>query len=123
VLIGGLGIGMVLNAVLLKDEVEHVTVIELEPDVIKLVGPHYEAKFGDRLTIIQADVMQWLPPKGTVFDLAYFDIWPDICTDNLKDITALKRRWVRRAKVRLFWVEGLLRYQAGREKRDSLRFR
>src|SRR5258708_655534 len=49
VLINGLGLGVYLQAVLNKPEVEHVTVIELSDDVLKLVAPHYQAKYGDRL--------------------------------------------------------------------------
>jgi len=41
VLINGLGIGMVLNAVLHMDCVQHVDVVEIDPDVVALVGPHY----------------------------------------------------------------------------------
>ncbi|MCV5648158.1 hypothetical protein OFN55_36090, partial [Escherichia coli] len=41
VLINGLGLGMVLHAILQKDDVTHVTVIEKEQDVINLVAASF----------------------------------------------------------------------------------
>ncbi|MDR8350775.1 hypothetical protein FPK35_22890, partial [Acinetobacter baumannii] len=60
VLINGLGLGMVLNAVLMKADVTHVTVIEKEQDVINLVA----ASFADdkRVEIICADAMTFVQP-------------------------------------------------------------
>jgi len=52
VLINGLGLGMVLSAILGK--VNHITVIEKSPDVIKLVRPSF---VDPRITIIEADAM------------------------------------------------------------------
>ena len=43
VLINGLGMGMLLEAVLAKPEVESVRVVEIDADVIALVGPHFAA--------------------------------------------------------------------------------
>lgn len=41
-LINGLGLGMCLAAILKKPEVSAVTVVEIDKDVIDLVGPHYD---------------------------------------------------------------------------------
>lgn len=41
VLINGLGLGMVLSAILEKPEIKSVTVVEASEDVIKLVGPSF----------------------------------------------------------------------------------
>jgi spermidine synthase len=59
VLINGLGLGMVLSAILAKPDVEHVTVVEVEPDVIALVGPHYAC---DRLQIVCTSAFDYEPP-------------------------------------------------------------
>jgi spermidine synthase len=90
VFIAGLGIGMVLSAVLKHSEVRSVMIVEKYQDVIDLVAPHYSDK---RLTITCADILEWHPPKGRKWDTIYFDIWPNICTDNLKDIAKLHRRF------------------------------
>jgi hypothetical protein len=41
VLIHGLGLGCLLQALLLKDNVEHIDVVEIDQDVIDLVSPHF----------------------------------------------------------------------------------
>jgi len=53
VLINGLGLGMCVAAILKKPEIKSVTIIELVPDVISLVGPTY-TKDG-RVTISYAE--------------------------------------------------------------------
>jgi len=42
ILINGLGLGVLLEMILAKPEVEHIEVIENSPDVIHLVGRHYD---------------------------------------------------------------------------------
>lgn len=118
VFVAGLGLGMVIQAMLDKPDVEKVTVVELSEKVIKLVGPHYQERYGDRLDIQQGDALAWTPPRVThhdPFDVAWFDIWTYKSEDNLPQITKLKRRWVRWAKWRGFWAEGEIR--ARRERR------
>jgi hypothetical protein len=94
-LINGLGLGMVIQAVLRKEEVEHVTVIEKSPEVIQLVGPHYEKMFGKRLTIIEADALTWKPPKGARYDFVWHDIWSAMSAGNLPQMHKLHRRYGR----------------------------
>lgn len=106
VLINGLGLGVALNAVLLKLGVGHVTVIEIAPEVIELVGLHYEKRFGsDKLSIIEADAFLWKPPKGQRYDVCWHDVWDAVCTDNLSEMTKLKRRYGRRCGWQRCWAE------------------
>jgi hypothetical protein len=91
VLIAGLGIGMILHPICAKEKVTSVTVIEKSADVIKLVGPSVPKK----VTVIQGDIFEWKPPKGTLYDTIYFDIWAGICEDNLKQMATLNRRFAR----------------------------
>lgn len=102
VLINGLGLGMVLGAVLAKPEVEAVAVVEIDPDVVELVAPHYASP---RVTIHQADALTWRPPAGVRFGAVWHDIWPDICVDNLADMTRLKRRYAKRTDWQGCWSE------------------
>lgn len=95
VLIAGLGIGMVIKNII--DKVDHITVIELSQDLIDLVHPYYASP---KLTVICADIMTWKPPKNTKYDAVWFDIWDDICADNIKDMKTLHRRYKRRS----YWV-------------------
>lgn len=112
VLVTGLGLGVVANALLLKESVTHVTVLEVSQHVIDLVGPLLEAQHGtDRLHIRQADALAYKPAPGERYDWAWHDIWPDIVSSNLAEMTTLRRRWCRRipAGHQLCWGEELLR--------------
>lgn len=121
VLIGGLGLGMIVRVALLTPEVTHVDVVEIDPDVVALVGPHYEelaAEHGKTLTIHQADVYELKWPPGTRWEVAWFDVWPDLCTDNLEQMAKLRRSYGRRTDWNDCWGRQLLlaerRRDAGR---------
>lgn len=107
VLLNGLGIGMVLAAVLKRDGVDRVTVIEKETDVIALAGPHYQAD--SRVEIICADAFSYQPPKGVRYGAVWHDIWDDLCADNLDGMTRLKRKYGRRADWQGCWGEHYIR--------------
>lgn len=87
-LVGGLGLGMVAQAML--DRGARVTVIELCEEVIELVGTHLKERYGDRLEIIQADMKTWRPPKGAHYDVVWLDIWDNIDMDNLEEMEEMK---------------------------------
>ena len=93
-LIAGLGLGMVAEACLRNPDVDKVTVIELSEDVISLVEPHLSAKHGDRLEVIHSSIFDW-KPNGHKFGMAWFDIWNDLCADNLPEMATLSRRFTR----------------------------
>lgn len=102
-LVNGLGLGVVVNAMLKRQQVEHVTVIEIAPEVIQLVGQHYLAIYGDRLQIICSDALTWTPPKGTRYNVVWHDIWDTICADNLPEMHKLHRRYGRYADWQGSW--------------------
>jgi hypothetical protein len=83
-LVAGLGIGLILAGISARSKT--VTVVEKEADVIALVA----RKFPE-VNVIHADIYEWKPP-GT-FDFIYFDIWADICGDDLRDARRLHRRF------------------------------
>lgn len=162
VLIHGLGLGMCLAAVLKKDEVTSVTVIEKSPDVIKLVGPSMVALAKERiasgissvgreatvmrsenevgeitslrvsasdgklsiasttfLTIRLGDCFTWKPEKGARWDVVWHDVWDNICTDNLPEMTKLHRRFGRRCDWQGSWCRDRLLSERRREKRSG----
>lgn len=114
-LVAGLGLGMVARAMLLKDEVEHVTIIEQSPNVIALMGPWLKERFRDRVEIIYADIMTWTPPKGARYAVAWFDIWDNICSDNLEEMKTLTRRFGRRAAWKGSWSREMCEMQKRQE--------
>ena len=99
VLIAGLGLGMILLPILARFNVTSVTVVEKNPDVIALIEPAVRQWMADhtphqQLTIIQADIKKWRPDlvrgkRARIYDYVYFDIWTDICLDNLADMHIL----------------------------------
>ena len=93
VMIAGLGIGLVLEALREKcktGEVTRIVVYEKYQDVIDLVAWRYKDL---PLEVRCADILEYKPAKGETYDTVYFDIWPTICEDNLDDIAKLHQRW------------------------------
>ena len=109
VLITGLGLGCAVCAAFGRAETERVTVIEISPDVIRLVGPTLQTAFDGRLTIIEADALTWRPPNGDRYGYVWHDIWDNICADNLPEMMKLKRRFGRRTRAQECWCEHLCR--------------
>jgi len=105
VLINGLGIGWVIEALLQKPEVKTITVIEKSPDVIKLVAKHYEDKCpkDKKLWILQGDALDYKAPRGKKYDAVWHDIWDHICADNLEDMHKLHRKYGRRSVWQGSW--------------------
>lgn len=111
VLVHGLGLGCALHVLLRKPGVDHVTVVEKEPDVIALVGRVFTSRFPKRrLTIIEGDAFTWKPKRGECWDVVWHDIWPAICADNLAQMATLNRRFGRRAKWQQCWSQDRCRH-------------
>lgn len=107
VLIAGLGLGMIVHPIAAKPGVS-VTVIEKYRDVIDLVSPTLPSG----VTVIEGDILTWRPERGTKYDTIYFDIWANVCSDNLDDIRVLKRAFRGRMTPGAWmgaWVEDILR--------------
>lgn len=98
VLINGLGLGMVLQAALTYDHVQHVDVVEKDERVIKLVGPHYTKD--PRVNIIHADAYEQVKawPKEARWDVAWSDIWPELSADNIPSMDVLHKFYYRRTR-------------------------
>ena len=118
-LINGLGIGMVLQAVLAKPEVTDVTVVEISQELIDLIAPHYS---DPRLTVVCADAFEFVPPKGKRYQMVWHDIWDDICTDNLEEMTKLHRKYGRLTDWQGSWSKELCLDQRRRDAREDRRW-
>jgi len=101
VLINGLGMGMVLDGMLNKSEVEYVRVIEKDAELIKLVGAHYAGN--SRIEIVHADAFEYTPAKGERFGYVWHDIWDDISEKNLPQMATLNRKYSRFTKLQGTW--------------------
>jgi len=96
VLIGGLGLGLVLLAAQAKEEVDSITVVEIQQEIIDLVVP--QLPLNEKVTVICGDILKWYPPKGVLYDIIYFDIWSAVCGDNYPVMKTLHRRFARRLR-------------------------
>lgn len=107
VVVTGLGLGCVVRAMLSIGRVTHVTIVERDPDVIKLVWPRLEERCGaDRVSLHVADALTDPIPPGR-WDLAWHDIWPTITAMNIRDMLTLRRRYDAVARRQMCWMEGL----------------
>lgn len=103
VLINGLGIGMFLLNCVEKLAVDHVTVVEISAEVLQLVGPWYQDKYGDKITFVHADALEYKPLRGTRFDFVWHDIWPTISANNWPSMVTLHRRYGKRCNNQKSW--------------------
>lgn len=83
VLVNGLGLGCVLRGLLAKEEVEHIDVLEVSPELIELMGPYFADD--DRVTIHEGDCFTFRWPAGTRWDCVWHDVWDDLCMENLTE--------------------------------------
>lgn len=122
ILMGGLGLGAAISYVDGTCVPERVVVVEIDPDVIALVGPTYEHL--DWLEVVEGDIREYgrTGPRDA-FDVAWIDIWGNYNSDLLPDMFDVRRSLRRvmkpgqlehssdgsRSRVQI-WHEGLLRY-------------
>ena len=113
VLINGLGLGCAVEIALATDGVEKIDVVEIERDVIDLVGPSFNDK---RLSIHEGDAFSFPWDTKVRWDTVWHDVWDDLCTDNLSDeqhanpgtYAKLHRRFGRRCVWQGSWGFGIL---------------
>ena len=121
VMIAGLGIGLILHNLENKvktGEVKSITVYEKYQDVIDLITPYYKHL---PITVKCEDILNYLPPKEETYDTIYFDIWPTIDTDNLKDIRVLHNRW-KFHKRQDGWMDSWVKQKLQNMKREENRY-
>ena len=105
VLILGLGLGVATEICLNKEDVSEVVVVEIDQEVIDLVGTQLFKKYGDdRLKIICADAVAWKSPRGERYDVVWHDIWDNICADNMDEIRLLRRRYGQKSNWQGTWA-------------------
>jgi hypothetical protein len=106
VLINGLGLGVVLQAVLRNPDVVHVDVVENSADVVTLVAPSYQDQ---RVLVHRADAfdIQW--PTDARWDTVWHDIWPDISDEHVPQMNKLRRKYAGRCRWQGCWAEYMMR--------------
>lgn len=94
VLIGGLGIGLILLAIQDKEEVEQITVVEKNKEVIELVGK--QLPLNSKVSIVNDDVFTYKPLFK--YNTIYMDIWnyinKDVYKEEMKPLISRYRRYL-----------------------------
>lgn len=106
VLINGLGLGFFLQALINKESVAKITVIEKSLDVIKLVKPTFANV--ENVDIVNMDALVYEPPKYVCYDFVWHDIWTYISEDNAHEMGLLRKKYYRKSKRQACWSEEYL---------------
>lgn len=80
VCICGCGLGYVAYMLSIKEDVESVTVVEINPDVIEMFETHILPQFKnkDKIRVVKADALEYLQNTNlSSFDYVNVDIWRD----------------------------------------------
>lgn len=105
VLVNGLGLGCVLRAMLVNPAVTHVDVVERDSELVALMQDLAPWMADPRVHVHVADAYEqaraW--PRGTTWDVAWHDIWLNICADDLPGHTRLLRSYARRTGWQGAW--------------------
>lgn len=102
VLIFGLGLGMMVQALIEKEVVRSITIIESDEDLIRLSGTYY-MNLSEKVIVIRANAFTY-PVSGN-YHAIWFDIWDHIAITNLPEMQKLKQRWHEHAAVLMCWAE------------------
>ena len=126
VMIAGLGIGLILENIIplyKEGKITKVVVYEKYKDVIDLVAHRYLNRLP--LEVRCEDILEYKPKKEEKYDTLYFDIWPNISTDNLEQIKLLHNRWKMHKKEGSWmnsWMAEFLRKRRREERREERRY-
>jgi spermidine synthase len=74
VLVTGLGLGCVVRGLLASPAVEHITVVELDRHIIRVVGHEFQSN--RRVRLVHGDALK-VSFRGEKFDWAWHDLWTE----------------------------------------------
>lgn len=75
VLVTGLGLGCVVRGLLASDHVTRVDVVELDSEILDVVGPEFAGE--PRVELHHGDALKVKWPATTRWDFAWHDLWTD----------------------------------------------
>lgn len=126
VLTYGLGFGYFTLLASLKQNVNSVTVVELDPNAISLfkeyILPQFPCK--DKVRIVNADAFEFAADKNksSGFDFVFADIWhdPSDGTEMYRKFKALENK---KSAVRYsYWIENTLKWYIAHKSKNNLSF-
>jgi hypothetical protein len=75
ILITGLGLGCVVRGLVASPQVEHVDVVEIDADILSVIGSEFATN--PRVTLHHGDAHRIAFSEGTHWDFAWHDIWTE----------------------------------------------
>lgn len=90
VLIGGLGLGYVIEQIAAKDIVSKVIVVEISSEVIELVWKHLDTK--GKAEVVCDNLFDYLKETSEQFDLIYLDVHRDTSRQQYIDVVVPLRQ-------------------------------
>ncbi len=99
VLITGLGLGCVVRGLLSSPVVDHIDVVEIDADIIRIIGGEF--KNNPRVTIHQGDAMKIQFP-----DKVWHFGWHDLWTDGDRHLQSLHAELIARFRKQVIYQQG-----------------
>jgi hypothetical protein len=91
VLVAGLGISLVIQPLLFDERVSHITILEIDKDLIEMMSPYVK---NPKVEIIQADATEFVKTyTDAKFNTVWLDIWKGITTDNYPKMILLEKEY------------------------------
>lgn len=118
VLVAGLGMGLVVKAMLMSDDVHKIDVVEINKDLVDSPLGRYVARSDKRVKIHLGDIydfprVQDPPERGTKYDWVWADVWDTYSPDNVEEAARIKaavRRWMAPGAKFEWWCERECKY-------------
>lgn len=89
VLIGGLGLGLIVQAIQNNHNVDSIIIVEKNKEIIALVKP--QLIMNKKVSIVEGNIDDF--KTNECFDTIYLDIWNNICSDEWEHIKRLKQKF------------------------------
>lgn len=106
VLVGGLGLGYVVEELAKKEDVKEIVVVEISQENIDLVWKHLDTKGKGK--IVKDNLFSYLQTTNEKFDCAYMDIFKDpkdkTCKDKIAQLRSLTEKVVPANKVFMWHI-------------------
>src|SRR5579863_8833218 len=75
ILVTGLGLGCVVRGLLANREVDHIDVVEIDKDIMRVVG--HEFRGHNRVSLHHGDALTIKFPRSARWDFAWHDLWTE----------------------------------------------
>lgn len=104
VLVGGLGLGVIVELLNKNTRVKSVVVVEIAQEVIDLVWPHLNGK--SKAKIVCSGIKDYMKETKAKFDCVYLDIWPSK-PERPASLLRLAEKLVAKENI-FYWGENVL---------------